>query len=155
MVCGRPLDVQKAQTKDAMQRSGGGPRGMRSRPGPPTMSRPNYNSGYDNYQQNNYNDPFGQMPNNNNYNGYNSNFQGHNGNDAPFGQGFVRKAENVLDQQAYVSFRYGQESFGGPMRRGNMGGHGYAPYNNRGRGGPAGVSGGDVGGQGPSWASWN
>ncbi len=55
-------------------------------------------------------------------------------------------------------FRYGQESVGGPMRRGNMGGggggRGYSPYNGRGRGrGGGGGGGGNRGG--PSWTSWD
>jgi hypothetical protein len=85
IVCGRQLDVQKAQSRDGSQRSGN----MRSRPGgPPAMSRSNYNSGYNNYQQDNFNGPFGAMPNNN-YNGYGSNFNEGNGNWTSFGQGFV------------------------------------------------------------------
>jgi hypothetical protein len=56
--------------------------------------------------------------------------------------------------QRKISFRYSQESFGGPMRRGNISGRGYAPYNNRGRGGGSGGGGGGMG-QGPSWTSWN
>ena len=55
-----------------------------------------------------------------------------------------------------LSFRYGQESVGGPMRRGNMGGggRGYAPYNGRGRGRGGGGGGGDN--RGPSsWTSWD
>jgi hypothetical protein len=87
VVCGRPLDVQKAQTKDGTQRSNGNIRSMRARGGPPQMLRPNYNSGYDNYHQNNYNDPFAHMSNNH-FNGYNPNFNPNNGgNGAPFGQG--------------------------------------------------------------------
>ena len=84
MIGGRSIDVQKAQTREAVQRSNGT---MRGRPGPPFMaSRPDYNSGYDNYQQqDNYNAPYGAMPNNNNYNGYSSDFNGGSG--APFGQG--------------------------------------------------------------------
>ncbi|CAF3033886.1 unnamed protein product [Rotaria sp. Silwood2] len=145
LVCGRQLDVQKAQSRDASQRSGN----TRPRQGPPSTSRSNYNSGgggggggdggYNNYQQDNMNDPFGQMPNNN-FNGYGSNFNEGNGNWTSFGQG------------------YGQQSVGGPMRRGNMGGggggghgRGYAPYN--GRGGGRGRGGGNRGG--PSWTSWN
>jgi hypothetical protein len=60
-----------------------------------------------------------------------------------------------------LSFRYGQESVGGPMRRGNMGGgggRGYTPYNGRGRGRGGGGSGGGGGGvsRGPSsWTSWD
>ncbi len=54
-------------------------------------------------------------------------------------------------------FRYGQESVGGPMRRGNMGGgggRGYSPYNGRGGGGGGrGRGGGNRGG--PSWTSWD
>ncbi len=58
-------------------------------------------------------------------------------------------------------FRYGQESVGGPMRRGNMGGsggggRGYSPYNGRGGGGGRGRGGGNRGvGGGPSWTSWD
>ena len=84
MIGGRTIDVQKAQTREAVQRSNGN---MRGRPGPPFMaSRPDYNSGYDNYQQqqDNYNTPYGMMPNNS-YNGYSSDFNGGSG--APFGQG--------------------------------------------------------------------
>jgi len=137
IVCGRQLDVQKAQSRDASQRSGN----MRSRQGPPPMSRSNYNSGYNNYQQDSYNGQFGQMPNNN-YNGYGTNFNDGNGNWTSFGQG------------------YGQESVGGPMRRGNMGGggggRGYSPYNSRGGGGGRGRGGGGSrGGGGPSWTSWD
>ncbi|CAF1495531.1 unnamed protein product [Rotaria sp. Silwood1] len=151
VVCGRQLDVQKAQSRDGSQRSGN----TRSRQGPPSTSRSNYNSGggngggngggggYNNYQQDNMNDPFGQMPNNN-FNGYGSNFNEGNGNWTSFGQG------------------YGQQNVGGPMRRGNMGGggggggghgRGYAPYNGRGGGGGRGRGGGNRGG--PSWTSWN
>ncbi|CAF2095757.1 unnamed protein product [Rotaria magnacalcarata] len=148
IVCGRQLDVQKAQSRDATQRSGN------SRPprqGPPSTSRPNYDGGYNNYPQDNMNDPFGQMQNNN-FNGYGSNFNEGNGNWTSFGQG------------------YGQQSVGGPMRRGNMGGggggggggRGYAPYNGRGSGGGRGRGGGGGGsgvnrggGPGPSWTSWN
>ncbi len=86
-VCGLQLDVQKAQSKEGGQRSGGS---MRSRQGPPPMSRSNYDGGYSNYQQNSYNDSYGQMPDNN-YNGYNSNFNGGNGNPGPFSQGLVIK----------------------------------------------------------------
>jgi len=135
IVCGRQLDVQKAQSRDASQRSGN----MRSRQGPPSMSRSNYTSGYNNYQQDNYNGQFGQMPNNN-YNGYGTNFTEGNGNWTSFGQG------------------YGQESVGGPMRRGNMGGggRGYSPYNSRGGGGGGrGRGGGGNRGGGPSWTSWD
>lgn len=139
IVCGRQLDVQKAQSRDASQRTSN----MRSRQGPPPMSRSNYNNGYNNYQQDNFNSSFGQMPNNN-FNGYGSNFNEGNGNWTSFGQG------------------YGQENFGGPMRRGNMGGgRGYAPYNGRGGGGGRGRgrgSGGGTGGGnrgGPSWTSWS
>jgi hypothetical protein len=85
IVCGRQLDVQKAQSRDASQRSGN----MRSRPGPSSMSRPNYNSGYNNYPQDNYNAPFGQTQNSNSYNGYGSNFNEGNGNWTSFGQGLV------------------------------------------------------------------
>lgn len=84
MVCGRQLDVQKAQSRDASQRSSN-PRPPRQ--GPPS-SRSNYNSGYNNYPQNNMNDPFGQMPNNN-FNGYGSNFNDGDGNWTSFGQGLV------------------------------------------------------------------
>ncbi|UJR31402.1 hypothetical protein I4U23_018896 [Adineta vaga] len=139
-VCGRTLDAQKAQSRDASQRSTGN---MRFRQGQPSMSRSNYNSGYNNYQQDNFNgpNPFGSMPNDNYNGGYGSNFNDGNGNGnwTSFGQG------------------YGQESFGGPMRRGNMGGggggggRGYAPYN--GRGGGRGRGGGNRGG--PSWTSWD
>jgi hypothetical protein len=91
VVCGRQLDVQKAQSRDGSQRSGN----MRSRPGgPPSMSRSNYNSGYNNYQQDNYSGPFGQMQNNNSYNGYGSNFSEGNGNWTSFGQGFVDLISN-------------------------------------------------------------
>ena len=88
MVCGRQLDVQKAQSRDGNQRPGGN---MRSRQGLPSMSRSNYNAGYNNYQQNNFNgpSPFDPMSNNN-YNGYNSDFNNGNGNWTSFGQGFVR-----------------------------------------------------------------
>lgn len=85
LVCGRQLDVQKAQSRDGSQRSGGS---MRSRPGPSSMPRSNYNSGYNNYQQDNFNDPFGQMQNNN-YNGYGGNMNEGNGNWTSFGQGLV------------------------------------------------------------------
>jgi len=139
MVCGRPLDVQKAQSREGAQRSGG----MRGRQGPPAMSRSNYNSGYNNYQQDNFNGPFGQMQNNS-YNGYGSNFNEGNGNWTSFGQG------------------YGQDSVGGPIRRGNMGGggggagagggRGYSPYNGRGGGGRGR---GGVNRGGPSWTSWD
>lgn len=84
IVCGLPLDVQKAQSKDGSQRSN---RNMRSRQGPPHMSRSNYDGGYNNYQQNTYNNPYEQMPDN----GYNSNFDGGNDNGGSFGQGFVKK----------------------------------------------------------------
>ena len=87
-ICGQPVDVQKAQPRDGSQRSGN----MRSRAGPSSsssMSRSNYNSGYNNYQQNDYNGQYGQMPNND-YNGYGSNFNDGNGNWTSFGQGFVR-----------------------------------------------------------------
>jgi hypothetical protein len=91
IVCGRQLDVQKAQSRDGTQRTGG----MRSRPGgPSSMSRSNYNSGYNNnnnnnyQQQDNFNDPFGQMQNNN-FDGYGSNFNEGNGNWTSFGQGSV------------------------------------------------------------------
>ncbi|CAF1251305.1 unnamed protein product [Adineta steineri] len=133
-ICGQQLDVQKAQSKDRSQRSGGN---MRGRSRPPYMSKSNYDGGYNNYQQNSYNDSYDQMPNNN-YDGYNSNFSGGYDNGSSFGQG------------------YDQRNVGGPMRRGHMAGgrgHGYAPYDSRGRGGARGVS--DDGGQGPSWASWN
>ena len=83
-MCGRQLDVQKAQSRDTSQRSSN----MRSRQGPPPMPRSNYNSGYNNYQQDNFNGPFGQMPNNN-FNGYGSNFNEGNGNWTSFGQGLV------------------------------------------------------------------
>jgi hypothetical protein len=56
IVCGHQLDVQKAQSKDATQRSNSN---MRSQQGPP--SRSNYNNSYDNYQQNSFDRP------NNNY----------------------------------------------------------------------------------------
>ncbi len=91
MVCGRQLDVQKAQSRDGSQRSGGN---MRSRQGPPSMSRSNYNSGYsnNNYPQDNFNGgPFGQMQNNN-FNEYGgSNYNEGNGNWTSFGQGLVLK----------------------------------------------------------------
>ncbi|UJR15272.1 hypothetical protein I4U23_002226 [Adineta vaga] len=141
VVAGQQLVVQKSQAKTGSQRSSGN---MRSRPGPSSMSRSTYNGGYNNYQQqNSFNNSYDQMPNND-YNGYSSNFNGGNNNGDAFGQG------------------YDQRNFGGPMRRGNMGGggHGYAPYNGRGRGGGrggrggGGMGGGDVS-QGPSWASWN
>jgi hypothetical protein len=91
VVCGRPLDVQKAQVKDGSQRSGGNNGHMRSRQGPPSMSRQNYgDGGYDNYQQNNFGNPYGQMPNN----GYNPNYNG----GAPFGQGLVKKRSFVLSE---------------------------------------------------------
>lgn len=70
---------------------------MRSRQGPPSMSRSNYNSGggggggynnNNNYQQDNFGGPFGQMQNNN-YNGYGSNLNDGNGNWTSFGQGLV------------------------------------------------------------------
>lgn len=94
-VAGRNLDVQKAQTKDGPPRApsnpmrgrlgGGGPPPPPPPPLPalPPMSRPNYNTGYENYPPNNYNDPYPPMANNP-YNGYSSDF---NGNGAPFGQG--------------------------------------------------------------------
>ncbi|CAF1640412.1 unnamed protein product [Adineta steineri] len=150
-VCSRQLDVQKAQSRDASQRPSGN---MRARQGPPPMSRSNYNGGgggggggggynnNNNYQQDNLNGPgpFGQMQNNN-YNGYGQNFNDGNGNGnwTSFGQG------------------YGQESVGGPMRRGNMGGgRGYAPYNGRGGGGGRGRGGGGGHrGGGPSWTAWD
>lgn len=88
-VCGRQLEAQKAQSRDGMQRSGGGGGGgMRGRGGPPSMYQSNYNSGYSNYQHDNYNGPgsYGHMPNNN-YDGYGSNFNDGNGNWTSFGQG--------------------------------------------------------------------
>jgi hypothetical protein len=88
IVCGRQLDVQKAQSRDGSQRTGN----MRSRQGPPSMSRSNYNSGYNNYPQDNFNSPFGQMQNNN-FNEYGSNFNEGNGNWTSFGQGLV---ENLI-----------------------------------------------------------
>ncbi len=150
-VCGRQLDVQKAQSRDGSQRSGS----MRSRQGPSSMSRSNYNSGYNNYQQDTYNGQFGQMPNNN-YNGYGTNFNEGNGNWTSFGQGFVLKFDLILRFSMILLFRYGQESVGGPMRRGNIGsggGRGYSPYNGRGGGGGRGRGGGNRGG--PSWTSWD
>ena len=89
IVCGRQLDVQKAQSREGAPRSGGS---MRSRGGPPSMSRSNYNSGYNNnnnYQPDNMNGPFGQMQNND-FNGYGSNFnESSGGNWTSFGQGLV------------------------------------------------------------------
>ncbi|CAF5082275.1 unnamed protein product, partial [Rotaria sp. Silwood1] len=56
IVCGHQIDVQKAQSKDNAQRSGGN---IRSQQGPSSsMSRPNYNRGYNNYQQNRFNDSY-------------------------------------------------------------------------------------------------
>lgn len=158
-VNGRMLDVQKAQSRDGMQRSGN----MRSRPGPSSsMSRSNYDSGYNNYNnpnnypQDNYNNsPFGPIPTNN-YNGYGSNFNDGNGNWTSFGQGFVERFD--IDDEFISDFRYGQQNVGGPMRRGTMGGgRGYSPYNGRGGGrgrggGNRGAEGGDAG---PSWTSWD
>lgn len=87
IICGRPLDVQKAQPRDAGQQRSGN---MRSRAGPSSaMSRSNYNSGYNNYPQDDFNGQYGQMPNND-YNGYGSNFNDGNGNWTSFGQGFVQ-----------------------------------------------------------------
>ncbi|CAF1312639.1 unnamed protein product [Rotaria sp. Silwood1] len=134
IVSGHQIDVQKAQSKDNAQRSGGN---IRSRPGPSSsMSRPNYNRGYNNYQQNRFNDSYGQMSNNN-YSGYNSNFNEGNNNRPTFGQG------------------YNQDSARGAMRRGNMRGGGsdrnYTPYNRGARGGRGGGN-----NQGPSsWTSWD
>ncbi|CAF1647940.1 unnamed protein product [Rotaria sp. Silwood1] len=133
IVCGHQIDVQKAQSKDNTQRSGGN---IRSRPGPSSsMSRPNYNRGYNNYQQNRFNDSYGQMSNNN-YSGYNSNFNEGNNNRPTFGQG------------------YNQDSARGAMRRGNMRGgsdRNYTPYNRGARGGRGGGN-----NQGPSsWTSWD
>ncbi|CAF3252666.1 unnamed protein product [Rotaria sp. Silwood2] len=134
IICGYQIDVQKAQSKDNPQRSSGN---MRARQGPPSMSRSNYNDGYNNYQQNTFNGSYGQMPNNN-YDGYNPNFNEGNGNRPAFGQG------------------YNQEDVSGAMRRGNMrgggGGRSYTPYNGRGRGGRGGGGGNN---QGPSWSSWD
>lgn len=87
-ICGRPVDVQKAQPRDAGQQR---PGNMRSRPGPSSaMSRSNYNGGYNNYPQDDYNGQYGQMPSND-YNSYGSNFSDGNGNWTSFGQGFVSR----------------------------------------------------------------
>ena len=132
IVSGQSLDVQKAQMRDGSQRVGG--RSMRGRigaGGPPAMSRSNYN------------DPFGQMSNQNDF---------YQPDGAPFGQGsvefFFYKQKISIELNSMKYFSYGQNNFNGPMRRGNYSGHGYAPYNNRGR-----VQ--NFPSQGPSWTSWN
>ena len=93
LVCGRPINVQKAQVKDGSQRSGH----MRSRPGSSFMPGSQNGQHYNDHSQNYFNDSFDSIPNNN-YRGYGSNNNQGNDGSTPFGQEFVETSKVVFSK---------------------------------------------------------